>query len=93
MMPGKAVPIGAEGQALYRRLWIHETLRVFHDRLVDKPDRSWLLTQVCTQLILQVSEQLDSDSPASLPIAPHVWMLGVSWSPLASGAHDGPQPG
>ena len=46
MMPSKAVPQGAEGQALYKRLWVHESMRVFHDRLVDTPDRSWLLTQV-----------------------------------------------
>ena len=49
MMPSKAVPVGAEGQALYKRLWIHEVMRVFHDRLVDTPDRSWLLAQVGTE--------------------------------------------
>ena len=53
MMPSKAVPAGAEGQALYKRLWIHEVMRVFHDRLVDTPDRSWLLTKVCSLPILQ----------------------------------------
>ncbi len=55
MMPSKAVPAGAEGQALYKRLWIHEVMRVFHDRLVDTPDRSWLLKQVCGLLCLWLS--------------------------------------
>ena len=25
------------------KLWIHETCRVFHDRLIDENDRNWFL--------------------------------------------------
>ena len=44
MMPKSSVPDDpAEGVQCYMRLWAHETLRVFYDRLVDTEDREWLL--------------------------------------------------
>lgn len=48
MMPAAAVPAGRQGAALVRRLWVHETLRVFQDRLVSDGDREWLLEQAST---------------------------------------------
>jgi dynein heavy chain len=37
------VPDGEAGLKKFRRLWVHEVLRVFYDRLVDDHDRDWLL--------------------------------------------------
>lgn len=32
------------------RLWIHETFRVFYDRLIDNEDRDWFKSLVTTIL-------------------------------------------
>ena len=52
MMPAAAVPAGRDGVALVRRLWVHETLRVFQDRLIDDADRDWLMEQAHSLLLL-----------------------------------------
>lgn len=43
-----SVPEATEDLNSMRRMWFHEMLRTFSDRLVQKPDRDWLLENMCT---------------------------------------------
>lgn len=44
-----------------RRLWVHEVLRVYGDRLTDDTDKQWLFENIC-----QVTENELHSNPKEL---------------------------
>lgn len=52
---GAASSVDDKGELI--RLWTHEILRVFHDRLVDDADREWLVSTVGQRTELHFKEK------------------------------------
>lgn len=41
------------------RLWVHEVMREFHDRLIDDKDREWFFNEVRSNVNKNLQESFD----------------------------------
>jgi hypothetical protein len=53
------VPEAMEDMISMKRLWVHEVLRVYCDRLVDTSDHNWLFEQLCMVAEERLEEDMD----------------------------------
>jgi len=53
------VPEAMEDMISMKRLWVHEVLRVFCDRLVDVSDQYWLFGQLRSVIEEKLEEDMD----------------------------------
>ena len=54
-----SVPETMEDLRSMKKLWVHEILRVFYDRLVDGEDRKWLLDRISTSCTKHLNEDFN----------------------------------
>lgn len=40
-------PVSVSSAEIFSKLWIHESCRVFHDRLINEDDKLWLTKLIC----------------------------------------------
>lgn len=54
-----SVPETMEDLRSMKKLWVHEILRVFYDRLVDANDRKWLLDRISSSCTHHLNEDFN----------------------------------
>lgn len=50
----------AESKKTFTRVWVHETMRVFYDRLVDEDDRTWFYTLLKKMTVFYMKEAFET---------------------------------
>lgn len=49
-----------DSRKVFAKLWVHETLRVFYDRLIDEEDRAWMYEKIKSCVKEHMKENFDS---------------------------------
>lgn len=75
-----------------KRLWVHEVLRVYYDRLVDDVDRTWIfkmLHEVCkTQLHVDMDQMFERLATPGVNYVTYVYFLSKFFYTLILGRRD-----
>ena len=54
-----SLPSTIDTPADLKRLWVHESMRVFYDRLVDDADRAWLVEFIQSAVLTHLDEEFN----------------------------------
>lgn len=72
-----SVPEATEGIDAMRRLWAHEILRVYGDRLIDPIDRQWLFQSICLATENELHTNIDDLFARFFEANKKVFQLGL----------------
>lgn len=74
----------AENKKIFGKLWVHESLRVFYDRLIDDHDKNWLYEKlrICVKTYFKdnfdkLFENLRNEEGVVTEVALHTLMFGT----------------